>query len=179
MVKSMKPESGRCAVVLLQGVLTRGNKEYLIRKNMILSDKLECVISLVNNLFYGAIVPACILVFRANKPESRKNKVCIIDASNIYTAQRAQNVLEDADVDEIYSLYDGFVDVPEKAAIVSLEDIVSCDYSLAVNRYVEKADIPAKPFSEAVADFKTAISNMQEIEAELESMLREGGYIND
>lgn len=179
MVKSMKPESGRCAVVLPQGVLTRGNKEYLIRKNMILSDKLECVISLVNNLFYGAIVPACILVFRANKPESRKNKVCIIDASNIYTAQRAQNVLEDADVDEIYSLYDGFVDVPEKAAIVSLEDIVSCDYSLAVNRYVEKADIPAKPFSEAVADFKTAISNMQEIEAELESMLREGGYIND
>ena len=179
MIKSMNTTSGRCAVVLPQGVLTRGNREYEIRKNMIMSDKLDCVISVVNNLFYGAIVPACILIFRANKPAEHKGKVCIIDASHIYTAQRAQNVLEPRNVDEIYNLYSEYEDVPEKSAIVTLEDIASNDFSLAVNRYVERAEIPTKPLPEAYQDFVDSFRIMDTAERELEALLRKGGYINE
>ena len=51
---SMKPETGRVGVVMPQGVLFRGNKDGEFRRQMIQTDKLECVITLVNNLFYGA-----------------------------------------------------------------------------------------------------------------------------
>lgn len=92
MVSSMSKGKGRCAVVLPQGALFRGQKEYGLRKEMVESDKLECVITLANNLFYGATIPACLLIFRDRKVEYRKNQVLLIDASNIYTAKRAQNV---------------------------------------------------------------------------------------
>lgn len=50
---SMKPETGRVGVVMPQGVLFRGNKDGEFRRQMIQTDKLECVITLVNNLFTG------------------------------------------------------------------------------------------------------------------------------
>ena len=93
MVKSMDSKNGRCAVVLPQGVLFRGGKEGEIRKQLILSDKLESVITLVGNLFYGAGVSACILLLNNHKAESHKGKVYLIDASNIYTARRAKNIM--------------------------------------------------------------------------------------
>lgn len=179
MICSMKSGTGRCAVVLPQGVLTRGNREFDIRKNMINSDKLECVISLVNNLFYGAIVPACILIFRNTKPVERLGKVCIIDASRIFTAQRAQNVLTKENVEEIFKLYTDFENVDEKAAIVSLEDISRMDYSLAVNRYVKRKETPILPLEEAYTTFVAAFQNMEEQESRLEKRLLDGGYINE
>lgn len=52
MVKSMDKKSGRCAVVLPQGVLFRSGKEGKIREALIKSDKLEYVITLVSSIFY-------------------------------------------------------------------------------------------------------------------------------
>ena len=66
MYKSMRPGKGRCAVVMPQGVLFHGGREGDIRKKMIETDCVECVIALVGNLFYGAGVSACIL-FLNNK----------------------------------------------------------------------------------------------------------------
>lgn len=81
MICSMKPQRGRAAVVLPQGVLFRENKEYEMRKQLIESDKLECVITLANNLFYGAGIPACLLIFRDRKSSNKAGKVLMIDAS--------------------------------------------------------------------------------------------------
>lgn len=179
MVSSMKSVTGRCAVVLPQGVLSRGNREAEIRKQMILSDKLECVISVVNNLFYGAIVPACILVFRDKKPDAHKGKVCMIDASAIYTAQRAQNVLSEENVDEIYNLYSDFIDVAEKAKVVTIPEIEAQDFVLTVNRYVKKAALPLKPLSEAYQAYLEATEIVADQEARLDMLLKEGGYFNE
>ena len=89
----MKPETGRVGVVMPQGVLFRGNKDGEFRRQMIQTDKLECVITLVNNLFYGAGVSACLLIFRDRKPADHVGKVLLIDGARIYTAKRAQNEL--------------------------------------------------------------------------------------
>ena len=58
MYKSMRPGKGRCAVVMPQGVLFHGGREGEIRKKMIETDCVECVVTLVGNLFYGAGVEA-------------------------------------------------------------------------------------------------------------------------
>lgn len=179
MVASMKPLTGRCAVVLPQGVLSRGNREYEIRKNMILSDKLECVISVVNNLFYGAIVPACILIFRDKKPNDHRGKVCMIDASRIYTAQRAQNILTKDNVEEIYQLYQNFGDVEEKSTVVTLADLAQQNYTLAVNRYVKKALLPLKPLNEAYQAYLECFEAVSAEEKVLDLLLQKGGYFDE
>lgn len=179
MVSSMKEKTGRSAVILSQGVLTRGNREYEIRKKMIESDTLECVISLVNNLFYGAIVPACVLVFKADKTFEKRGRVLLIDASKIFTAQRAQNVLSKDDVDQIYELYHNYSDVPEKAVVVTKQDIIDTDYSLAVNRYIKKAEVKLTPFPVALEAFQNAEKKAAAEEEKLNQMLKQGGFFNE
>ena len=179
MVKSMSKKSGRCAVVLPQGVLFRGGKEGKIRKNLVKSDKLECVITLVNNLFYGATIAACILIFRNNKDKSREGKVCLIDASTIYTPQRAQNIMSGDDVNEVFKLYENFENVPEKVRVVTIEDIKKKDYTLSVNRYIEKIEEPPIPLEEAKKNFYSAMDDVFAAEEKLKKLLMEGGYMNE
>ncbi|MCI6061779.1 MAG: N-6 DNA methylase [Dorea sp.] len=179
MVSSMKSKTGRSAVILSQGVLTRGNREYEIRKKMVDSDKLECVISLVNNLFYGAIVPACILIFREEKSIDRRGRVLLIDASRIYTAKRAQNVLSKNDVEQIFELYQGYKNVDEKAAVVTKQDIIDTDYSLAVNRYIKKAAVQLTPFDVALENFIESNAAASKEEDRLDTLLKQGGFVNE
>lgn len=179
MVKSMAIKTGRLAVVLPQGVLFRGNKEYELRKQMIESDKLEAVITLVNNLFYGATIPACLLIMRNEKEQSRKGKIALIDASSIYTPQRAQNILKDDNIDEIYNLYANFEDVEEKVKIATLDEIKAKDYTLSVNRYVEKKQAETISLDEAKKNFYNAMEEVFAAEEKLKQLLIEGGYINE
>ncbi len=179
MVSSMKNKTGRSAVILSQGVLTRGNREYEIRKKMVDSDKLECVISLVNNLFYGAIVPACILIFKEEKSFERRGRVLLIDASRIYTAKRAQNVLSKNDVEQIFDLYQGYKNVDEKAAVVTKQDIIETDYSLAVNRYIKKAAVQLTPYDVALENFIEANKAAAAEEDRLNTLLKQGGFVNE
>ena len=176
MIASMKPETGRIGVVLPQGVLFRGQKEYELRKQLVKTDKLECVITLVNNLFYGAGIPACLMIFRDRKPAEKVGKVLMIDASNIYTAKRAQNELSDQNVDEIFKLYSDYADVEEIAKVVTVREIEEKDYILSVNRYIERKAAEVKPYETVKAEFKQAYDNMIAAETKFRELLINGGY---
>src|SRR5207302_8256169 len=58
---------GRIAVVMPHGVLFRGAAEGEIRKGILKEDLVEAVIGLAPNLFYGAGIPAAILVMNRDK----------------------------------------------------------------------------------------------------------------
>ena len=177
MLASMKPETGRVGVVLPQGVLFRGNKDGQLRKKLLESDKLECVITLVGNLFYGAGVSACLLIFRDRKPAGRVGKVLMIDATKIFTAKRAQNELSDADVDAIYKLYAGYADVEECAKVVTMREIEAKDGTLAVNSYIARKAVAARPYCEVKAEFLAAFEAVKQAEKRFSSLLAEGGYL--
>lgn len=179
MVKSMARKKGRLAVVLPQGVLFRGNKEYELRKQLIESDKLEAVITLTNNLFYGATIPACLLIIRDEKDESRKGKVALIDASTTYTPQRAQNILSDTDIEGIFDLYTNFENVEEKVKIATLEEIKEKDFTLSINRYVEKKQVETISLEEAKKNFFASMEEVFKAEENLKKLLVEGGYISE
>lgn len=138
MVKSMDPNTGRCAVVLSQGLLFRSGKEGEIRKLLVESDKLECIITLVGGVFYSTGVSACILLLNNNKPNKHKGRICMIDASSIYTPQRAQNIMTDDDIQKVFDYYTNYEDVIEHVEIVNIDDIRGKDYTLAINNYVKK-----------------------------------------
>ena len=78
-LKSLDPKTGRCAVLFPHGVLFR-NEEAEMRRKLVESDLLECVLGLGPNLFYNSPMEACIVICRTQKPAERRGKVLFIDA---------------------------------------------------------------------------------------------------
>jgi type I restriction enzyme M protein len=137
MIKSMAPKTGRMAVVLPHGALFRMGKEGEIRQKLLAMDLLEAVIGLGANLFYGAGLAACILIFRQKKNKGRKNKVLIVDASKEFKTGRAQNELLPEHVERIHGWVHDYADVEGIARVVPLEEIAANDYNINILRYVE------------------------------------------
>jgi len=179
MVKSMNKKTGRCAVVLPQGVLFRGGKEGEMRKQLVESDKLECVITLVGGVFYSTGVSACILLLNNNKKNNHKGRICMIDASDIYTPQRAQNIMTDDDVSKVFEFYTDYKDVIEKVKVVTIPDVREKDYTLAINNYVEKKEQEIVPPTEVRRQYFEAFDEMREAEEKMINLLLEGGYVNE
>jgi len=179
LVKSMNPKTGRCTVILPQGVLFHGGKEGEIRKQLIESDKLEAVITFVGGLFYGAGVSACVLCLNNNKPEAHKRKVLLIDGSEIYTAQRAQNIMTEENVEEAYSLYTGYADVVDRSKVVTIEEIAAKDYTLSVNSYIEKTKQEAIDPAVVRQHFYDAVADVAAAEAHLKELLIKEGLLNE
>ncbi|MGA3013959.1 MAG: class I SAM-dependent DNA methyltransferase [Bacteroidales bacterium] len=138
MIRSMKPVTGRMAVVLPPGPLYRKGSEGRIRQAILELDLLEAVIGLGPNIFYGTPLAACVLVFRAKKPDNRKDKVIIIDASDQIRVGRAQNFLEKEHVDKIFNWYRDYNNVENHVRVVNHEEIQRKDYNLNLPLYIEK-----------------------------------------
>lgn len=143
MLSVLRPR-GMVATVMPHGVLFRGGAESEIRKGIIEDDRLEAVISLAPNLFYGTGIPACILVMRAKeaKPEARKGKVIFINADREFEAGRAQNYLRPEHIEKIVSTFEAFEDVPGYATVVTRDELGSNDYNLNIRRYADNAPPP-------------------------------------
>ena len=176
MVCSMTEKDGRCAVILPQGVLFHAGKESDMRKQLIATDMLECVITLVNGVFFSTTVSACILLLNKNKREEHKNKICFIDATKIFTAQRAQNVMTLENITEVFNLYQNYSDVIGKVKVVGIEEVTD---SLVPKKYVNKREpkkIDVKAVKETyLRDYDQLIKN----ETKTEDLLRKGGYIDE
>lgn len=177
MVTSMNPKSGRCAVVLPQGVLFRSGKEGDIRRQLVESDKLEAIITLASGVFYSTGVSACILFLNNQKAPERKGKICMIDASQIFTAHRAQNVMEESDILTVFRLFSDYKDVLEKVKVVEVSDIKEKGYTLAVNNYIEKKEQEIVPPEVVRKQYFEAYNEMLAAEAKMKKLLIEGGYV--
>lgn len=172
MVASMAPVTGRMAVVLPQGALFRGGIEGQIRRYLLEHDLIEAVIGLAPNLFYGTGLAACVLVLRRRKSPERDGKVMVVDASALYRKGRAQNFLDPEHAATILGWVQSFADEPDRAQVVSLEQIKAEDWTLNISRYVLPPigeDIP--PLDEAIADFKAALLRVLEAEDALRTKL--------
>jgi type I restriction enzyme M protein len=65
-----------------------GSGESNIRRSIIENDMLDAIVQLPNNLFYNTGITTYIWLLNNNKPESRKGKVQLIDASLLYRKLR-------------------------------------------------------------------------------------------
>ena len=179
MIKSMDKDNGRCAVILPQGVLFHGGKEAEMRRKLVETDKLEAIITFVGGIFYSTGVNACALILNNNKPEKKRGMVHLIDASSIYTAKRAQNVMEDKDIDAVYELYKNYADVPEKSKVVTIQDIADHDWTLAVNNYIERKAVESVLPAVIKQEFLQTLNEVKLSEQKFKQLLVDGGYINE
>lgn len=164
MVQSMKPGTGRMAVVMPQGVLFRGNEEGEMRKKMVLTDMLEAVITLGEKLFFGTGLSPCILIFRRMKPQDHSSRVLMVDASKILTVKRAQNELSPENVQEIYQHYLDYADKEDISRVVTLQEIEEKDFMLAPNRYIRYHQEKQESYESVKARFDVAVKAVREAE---------------
>lgn len=178
-------EKGRMAVVLPHGVLFRGGAEGKIREQLLKENRIEAIIGVASNLFYGTGIPACILVLRKSRPVSHQDHVLIINAEEIFTKGRAQNTLSNDQADEIYKIYQdqesegpATDEVEGVARWVQLSEIEENDYNLNIARYVQKPlEEDIRTLEEALADFHSKLSALEKAEDEMEAMLRKEGFV--
>lgn len=163
MVKSMN-ENGRAGIVLPHGVLFRGGAEGRIREQLIKNDLIEAIIALPAKLFYGTGIPAAIVIFNKNKPESHKNKILIVDAEKDYEEGKNQNRLRKKDIEKIVSAFEGYRDIEKYARVVNIKELEENECNLNVRRYVENSE------DEEVVDVKTVWSEVKEIEKDREAI---------
>ena len=128
-------ENGTMAIILPHGVLFRGGKEEVIRKELIKKDYIDAVIGLPANLFYSTGIPVCIIVLK----KCRKNdKILFINASSEehYEKGKRQNYLRPDDVTDIVDAYRSRQTISRYSREVSLSEIKENGYNLNITRYV-------------------------------------------
>jgi type I restriction enzyme M protein len=170
-------DEGKAGVVMPHGVLFRGGAEGKIRQGILEEDLIEAIIGLPANLFYGASIPAVILVISKNKEEYKKGKVLFIDASQDYQEGRNQNFLRDEDIQKIVSTYDAWKDVEKYCRVVTLEEIRGNDYNLNIARYVDTTEEEEQiDVAEALRQLRQLEQERDEIEKVMYGYLKELGY---
>ena len=143
MLAVLRPK-GLVATVMPHGVLFRGGVEGEIRRRIIEDDRLEAVIGLAPNLFYGTGIPASILILRAknSKPPERRGKVLFINADRDYDEGRAQNHLRPRDEEKITAAYRDFADVDGFAKVVTIDELADNDFNCNIRRYADNSPPP-------------------------------------
>ena len=171
MIASMAPGNGAMAVVMPQGVLFRGNEEGRIREKLVKSDMVEAVVTLGDKLFYGTGLSPCFLIIRKMKPAAHSARILMIDGTKILTPKRAQNILEQKDVDRLFELYINYENVEDFSQVVTLDDIAAKVYDLSPNKYVQYHREAIKPYTEVLAEFKAAYEEVKLREAEFRKII--------
>jgi type I restriction enzyme M protein len=138
-LQSLKPKTGRCAVLWPHGVLFR-QEEAEMRRKLIEADLIECVLGLGPNLFYNSPMEACVVVCRTLKPKARRGKILFINAVNEVTRERAQSFLTDDHLQRIVRAYQDFKDEPGFTRVVTVDDIRAKDWTLSIPLYVVNAE---------------------------------------
>jgi len=174
MVETMKPGTGRMAVVAPHGVLFRGAAEGRIRQKLIEENLLDIVIGLPEKLFYGTGIPAAILVLRKNKQD---DKVLFIDASRDFEAGKNQNFLREADLQRILTTAFTRQASDKYAHLATPAEIAGNDFNLNIPRYVDTFE------EEEAIDLMAVRRERQQLKAELARLedqmavyLKELGY---
>lgn len=134
MIKTLKPKTGRMAVVVPHGVLFRSSSERKIRKALIEENLIDAVIGLPDKLFFNTSIPAAILIFKICKQDT---SILFLDASRDFNPGKHQNVITKDSVAKIIDTYRARQCVDKYSYRANIEEIIENDYNLNISRYVD------------------------------------------
>lgn len=132
----LKP-NGIMAIVLPHGVLFRGGEEGKIRKNLIEHNKIDAIIGLPANIFFGTGIPTIIMLL---KQKRENTDVLIVDASKGFAKVGKNNMLRACDIKKIVDAVTARADIDKFSKKVSRDTIRANDYNLNIPRYVDSSE---------------------------------------
>lgn len=134
-------DDGIMTIVLPHGVLFRSGEEAKIRENLIEKNRIDAIIGLPENIFFGTNIATIIMVLKRNRPTS---DVLIIDASKGFEKSGKNNKLRASDIKKIVDTVKYRTEIDKYSVLVSKETIQKNEYNLNITRYVDSADDPEK-----------------------------------
>ncbi|MBM3495608.1 MAG: helix-turn-helix domain-containing protein [Armatimonadetes bacterium] len=170
---------GRAAVVLDTGAVTRGSgsqnedKERNIRKWFVERDMIEGVILLPDNLFYNTTAAGIIVVLNRRKPEARRGRLVLLNASRRFRKGRPKNYLPEEDIRPLAEMFNRAEPVDGEVAVITREQAADADYNLSPSRWVgaasaaEHGDVGA-----LLGELEALVTEDARITAELMALLR-------
>jgi len=195
MVSKLAP-SGTAGFVLANGSMSAGTTaEFVIRRNLINEDLVECIVTLPGQLFYSTQIPVCLWFLTRNKAgkgqQDRKGETLFIDARKLgYMADRTHKELSKEDIDKIVDTFhawrgtnkNNYEDIAGFCKVAKLEEIQENQYILTPGRYVglEEVEEDNEPFAEKMTRLTSELSDQlvksKELENEIRHVLRGIGY---
>lgn len=175
-------DRGRAGIVCPQGVLFRGqpeveeetgeldedgnpkmkrrkaDDEHLIRKALLDSRLIDAVLSLPLNVFYGAGVPACLLILRKQRPAARRDRVLLIYAARHYRELSAQNELRPQDVMRMLVHYHAYGDAAKVKGLVD-------EHAGRIRRQIDARE--AEEVGRIEAEYQSHADKLAALDAEL------------
>lgn len=151
---------GRAGFVMASSATDAGHSEKLIRKQLIESGAVDCIVSVGNNFFYTRSLPCHVWFYDKGKRPDNKDKILMIDARNVF--RKVTTTINDFSPEQlegltaIMKLYRGetpeltenntwfnerfpdakYRDIEGLCKVVSLEEVEENDWSLTPGRYV-------------------------------------------
>ncbi|ALM48945.1 N-6 DNA methylase [Flavobacterium psychrophilum] len=152
--------TGRAGFVMASSATDAGHSEKLIRKKLIESGVVDCIVSVSNNFFYTRSLPCHVWFYDKGKKPENNEKILMIDARNIF--RKVTTTINDFSEDQlegltaIMKLYRGdvpevspdnkwfrelfpsgqYTDIEGLCRIVTVDQVAENDYSLTPGRYV-------------------------------------------
>ncbi len=159
-------DRGRAAVVLDTGAVTRGSgsknedRERNIRKWFVDHDLIDGVVLLPDNLFYNTSAAAVIVVLSKRKPEERKGRITLLNASRRVRKGRPKNYIPKEDLRPLAAAFLKAEPVEGELNVITLEQAAEADYNLSPSRWVGQAAGGAE------ADLSDVIKRLESVIAE-------------
>jgi type I restriction enzyme M protein len=182
--------TGIVGFVMANGSMaTNTSSEGEIRKKIIESDLVDCMIALPGQLFYTTPIPVCLwFVTRSKKADKRKGlrdrkgEMLFIDARKMGTlVDRVHRELTNDDLDLISDTYHEwrnaggkYEDKPGWWKSATLDEIKSHGYVLTPGRYVgaEEVEDDGVPFEEKMAELSASLYQQFDKADQLEAVIR-------
>lgn len=181
--------NGVAGVVLANGSMSsNAGGEGDIRRNLVESDAIDCMIALPQQLFYSTQIPACLWFLARNKNASsgrrdRRGEVLFIDARKLgHLVERTRREISQENIQLIAETYhrwrngdkkSGYEDIAGFCKSVSIEEIREHAHILTPGRYVGSpdSDDDDEPFQ---AKYQRLV---EKLEAQLDESSRLGEQI--
>ncbi|MXW96576.1 MAG: N-6 DNA methylase [Acidimicrobiaceae bacterium] len=171
-------ERGRAAVVLDTGAATRGSgskhedRERNIRRWFVEQDLIDGVVLLPDNLFYNTNAAGIIVVLSKRKPEARKGKIVLLNASRRVGKGRPKNYIPEDDIRPLAAAFLSGEPVDGEVAVISREQVQAADYNLSPSRWVGQSAVgDAVDLQEIIGRYESIVAEEAAVSASLQPVL--------
>ena len=194
MIYHLSPK-GIMACVLANGSLSsQTNNEGGIRKALIESDLVDCIVALPKQLFYNTGIPACLWFISRKKfgngNRKRTGEILFIDTSEVgYMEDKTHRAFSDEDMAKIADTYhewrkrdSKYKDIKGFCKSANIEEITKHNFVLTPGRYVGVKDEidDGIPFAEKIAGLTKKLSEQiaeeKELDGEIKKQLQSVGF---
>jgi type I restriction enzyme M protein len=194
MLYHLAPTGSMALILANTSMSSTTTSEAAIRKALVDSDVIECILALPGQLFTNTVIPVCVWFLTKNKKpknnfRDRTERLLAIDAGGL--GQIKDRVLRELSVDDVRKIIDAFLawkrgiryeDEPGFCKSISISDVAAKSYSLIPGLYVGMpistiAELPLfHEMDKLSSDLGAQLSRAHDLEKSLIEQISRFGY---